>query len=199
MLLAAGQRMLNEQIRSSTAARDQLAAIEGKRFAVTITGTDMRVVAEARGGEMRLSYVGDADVELDASLIDLARLARSATLTDLKGSGAHLTGDLHVAEAFAQLLRLAMPGPEAALADWIGDMPAHAVGKVSRGMFGWTKRTHRALEQNVAEYLQEESPTLIPPALASEFADEVDRLRDDVERAERRVELLERRAAGKKS
>lgn len=190
--------MLNEQIRSSTAAREQLESIEGKRFAVTITGTDLRVVAEARGGEMRLSYVGDADVELDASAIDLIRLAQSATLTDLKGSGARLTGDLHVAEGFAELLRLAMPGPEAALADWIGDMPAHAVGKVSRGLFGWTQRAHLAMEQNVAEYLQEESPTLIPPALANDFADEVDRLRDDVERAERRIELLERRTAGKK-
>jgi ubiquinone biosynthesis accessory factor UbiJ len=195
MLLAAGQRMLNEQIRSSTAAREQLDAIDGKRFAVTITGTDLRVVARAGGGEIHLSYTGEADVELDASLIDLARLARSATLTDLKGSGARLTGDLHVAEGFAELLRLAMPGPEAALADWIGDLPAHAVGQFSRSVFGWTKRAHHAFEHNVAEYLQEESPALIPPALASEFADEVDRLRDDVERAERRIELLERRLA----
>lgn len=198
MLLAAGQRMLNEQIRSSTAAREQLATLDGKRFAVEITGTDLRVIAEARSGQVHLSWVGDADVELNASAIDLMKLARSATLTDLKGSGARLTGDLHVAEGFAELLRLMLPGPEAALADWIGDMPAHAVGQVSRGLFGWTQRAHRAVEQNVAEYLQEESPALIPPALANEFADEVDRLRDDVERAERRIELLERRTPRQK-
>jgi ubiquinone biosynthesis protein UbiJ len=236
MLLAAGQRMLNEQIRASTALRERMRSLEGKRFAVEISGTDLRIVVEAKGGEMQLSFGGgsrggnsrggnsrggnssgssgsgssgsgsgssgtresgngDVDVELKASAIDLIKLARSATLTDLKGSGAKLNGDLDVAESFADVLRLALPEPEGALADWIGDMPAHAVAQVSRGMFGFTRRAQRAFEQNVAEYLQEESPTLIPPALASYFADEVDRLRDDVERAQRRVELLERRLA----
>jgi ubiquinone biosynthesis protein UbiJ len=197
MLLAAGQRMLNEQIRASTAARERMQSLDGKCFAVAISGTDLRVVAEAKDGEMWLSFGadGDADVELNASAIDLFKLARSATLTDLKDSGAKLNGDLHVAESFADLLRLAMPEPEAALADWIGDMPAHALGRISRGLVGFTRRAHHAFEQNLAEYLQEENPTLIPPALATRFADEVDRLRDDVERAAKRIESLERRLA----
>jgi len=56
------------------------------------------------------------------------------------------------------------------------------------------ERAGRAFEQNLAEYLQEESPTLVPPPLARDFGGEVDRLRDDVDRAERRIEILERRA-----
>jgi len=195
MLLALGQRMLNEQIRSSTAARERLSALEGKRFAVVVKGSDLRIIAESAQGELVLSRSGDGacDVELSAGAFDLMRLARSASLSDLKSAGATLNGDLTTAEAFADLMRLAMPEPEALLADFVGDVPAHAVGEAARGLGRWTRRAHRALEQNVAEYLQEESPALVPPALARRFSAEVDRIRDDVERALRRVELLERR------
>jgi ubiquinone biosynthesis protein UbiJ len=64
---------------------------------------------------------------------------------------------------------------------------------VARGAVGWTKRAGHAFGQNVAEFLQEERPTLVPPPLARSFLAEVDHLRDDVERAEKRIELLERR------
>ena len=123
----------------------------------------------------------------------MCSLARSANLSELRNAGATLNGDIHVAEGFAELFRLAMPEPEALLADWIGDMPAHAVGEAALSVGGWTRRAGGAFGQNLGEYLQEESPALVPPALARQFHAAVDRIRDDVERAARRVELLERR------
>ena len=195
MLLSLGQRMLNEQIRSRTAARVRLRELDGKRFALRIRGSDFRVVAEAAGDELRLSRSADqaSDVELSGGALDLLKLARSANLSELKNAGATLNGDIHVAEGFAELFRLAMPEPEALLADWIGDMPAHAVGETARAVGGWTERAGEAFERNLGEYLQEENPTLVPPALARKFYADVDRIRDDVERARRRIELLERR------
>jgi ubiquinone biosynthesis accessory factor UbiJ len=195
MLLAIAERMLNEQIRASTAARERLGELEGKRFAVTVRGSDLSVVVESGGGKLRLSHAaeGACDVELEGGAIDLMRLARSASLSDLKGTSAKLSGDLHVAEAFAALLRLAIPEPEAVLADFVGDVPAHAFGEAARAVGGWALRAGRALGQNLGEYLQEESPTLVPPPLARHFVAEVDRIRDDVERAGKRIELLERR------
>jgi len=198
MLLAFGQRLLNEQIKASTAARERLDELEGKRFAVNVRGSDFRVVAESAAGELRLSHGGEdsCDVELSAGAIDLMRLARNANLSELKDSGASLSGDIRTAEAFAELMRLAIPEPESVLGDWVGDMPAHAIGQAARGAAGWGARAGRALEQNLGEYLQEEDPTLVPPALARSFIARVDRIRDDVERAERRIELLERKRSG---
>lgn len=199
MLLALGQRLLNEQIRARTAAREQLRELSGKRFAVTVRGSDLRVVVEAVGDELCLSRSSDAacDVELSGGALDLLKLARSASLSELKSAGATLNGDIHVAEGFAELFRLAMPEPEGMLADWIGDMPAHAVGETARTVGSWTARAGQAFERNLGEYLQEENPTLVPPALARQFSASVDRIRDDVERAERRIDLLERRLQGR--
>jgi len=200
MLLSLGQRVLNEQIAASTAARQRLLELDGKRFAVVVRGSDLRIVAESAGGELLISSSGDArcDVELSAGALDLVKLARSASLSDLKSVGASLNGDLNVAEGFADLFRLATPEPEAMLADWIGDMPAHAVGQAARGLGGFAERAERAFEQNLSEFLQEESPTLIPPSLARRFSADVDRIRDDVERAERRIEILERKLTARK-
>jgi ubiquinone biosynthesis protein UbiJ len=197
MLLSFGQRMLNEQIESSTAAREKLQELDGKRFAVVVKGTDLRIVAESLDGRLVITNSKEAEcnVELTAGAFDLLRLARSSSLSDLKSVGATLNGDINLAEGFADLFRHAMPEPDALLADWVGDMPAHAVGQAARGMGSWIGRAEKAFEQNVAEYLQEESPTLIPPSFARDFSTEIDRIRDAVDRAERRVEMLERRIA----
>jgi ubiquinone biosynthesis protein UbiJ len=195
MLLAFAQRMLNEQIETSTAAKEKLSELDGKRFAVVVQGSDLRIVSESAGGELLITSSKDSrcDVELTAGAFDLLKLARSSGLSDLKGVGATLNGDIHVAEGFADLFRYAMPEPEALLADWVGDMPAHAVGQMARQVGSWAGRAEKALELNFAEYLQEENPALIPPALARAFSADVDRIRDDVDRAERRVEMLESR------
>jgi ubiquinone biosynthesis protein UbiJ len=195
MLLSLVQRMLNEQIRASTAARERIDALEGKCFAVRIKSTDLRYVATACSGELKLARSADgaANVELTAGLFDLLRLAKSSSLGDLRDVGASLDGEIGVAEGFADLMRFAVPEPEAWLADWIGDMPAHAVGQATRRASAWAEQAEHAFEQNLGEYLQEERPTLVPPPLARRFSDEVDRVRDDVDRAERRIELLERK------
>lgn len=187
--------MLNEQIAASRAASERLAELEGKRFAVVIRGSDLRFVVTAVGGGLQIAHSIDApcDVELSAGAFELLRLARSASLVDLKSVDATLNGDVRVAEGFADVMRLAIPEPEAVLADWIGDMSAHALGQAARAMAEWSARAERAFEQNLSEYLQEENPTLVPPLLARSFGAEVDRIRDDVARAERRVEILERR------
>lgn len=196
MLLAIGQRLLNEQIRASTAARERLKALAGKRFAVVVRGSDMRVVLEAGADELKVSrsLADGCDVELCAGAFDLLKLARSASLSELKDAGATLSGDIHVAEAFAELMRLAVPEPEAVLANYAGDMPAHAVAQAARGTIGWTRKAGRAFARNLAEYLQEERPALVPPPLVRDFAKAIDRLRDDVERAEKRIDLLGRKS-----
>jgi ubiquinone biosynthesis protein UbiJ len=199
MLLSLAQRMLNEQIAVSTAARQRLLELDGKRFAVVVKGSELRIIAESLGGELLISRSPEVecDVELSATAFDLLKLARSSSLSDLKSVGASLNGDIKIAESFAELFRHALPEPEGLLADWVGDMPAHAIGQAARRVGGWTGRAGKALEQNVAEYLQEENPTLLPPALARQFSAEVDRIRDDVDRAERRIDILERRYCAK--
>ena len=103
---------------------------------------------------------------------------------------AELNGEIHVAEEFGELLRLARPDLEEELSHWIGDIAAHEIGRAARGIARWSLRAGHAVETDVAEYLQEESRALPAPIQARRFYSDVDRLRDDVDRAAQRVDRL---------
>jgi ubiquinone biosynthesis protein UbiJ len=100
---------------------------------------------------------------------------------------------LHTAERFAALLKHARPDLEEELSHWIGDVAAHELGRAAANAGAWFRRAAAALRMNTAEYLQEESRALPAALEAQAFYRDVERLRDDVERAAARLVRLERR------
>jgi ubiquinone biosynthesis protein UbiJ len=191
---AAGERALNRGIAESTAAKDLVARLRGRSFAVHVLGTGVACALHADGERVRLDReTENVSATLRAAPIDLARLLAAGGVTGIKGTHAELSGDLQIAERFADLLRLARPDLEDLASRWIGDLPAHALGRAAHGAFGWLQRAARALRMNTAEYLQEESRALPAPLEAHAFSADVERLRDDVERFAARLARLERR------
>jgi ubiquinone biosynthesis accessory factor UbiJ len=193
-LLAQAERLLNRLIRESTAAADLLDDLQGSSFAIRIEGTGLEYLLRAEPERLALGAdAAGATATLRAPPLDLLRLLGAASVSDLKGTRAELTGDLQVAERFAALLKLARPDIEEEVSRWIGDVPAHALGEAARGARGWLRRAAAALRMNTAEYLQEESRVVPAPLEAQAFYGDVERLRDAVERAAARLARLERR------
>jgi ubiquinone biosynthesis protein UbiJ len=197
-LLAIVERLLNRHIAESTAATRRLAALEGRSFAVTVVGPDIRFVLGVREG--RVSVHASADEPADATLrgtpLALLGLLEKTSLSRLRTQSVELAGEVHVAEEFAELLRYARPDLEGELAGWIGDIAAHEVGAAVRSFGAWAARTRRSLEADLADYVQHER-AILPAALeARAFYADVERLRDDVERTERRLEQIARRTRG---
>jgi len=153
-------------------------------------GTDSRRV---EGTTCEPARPPAATATLTASPFDLLRLARASDLATLRGTGAEITGSPEVAERFAKLLRLARPDLEEHAARWIGDVPAHALGEAARGVSAWLARAAHTLRADAAEFLQEESRALPAALEAQAFYADVERLRDDVERAAARLARIERR------
>ena len=184
---------LNRCIGESTAARELLARLEGTSFAVHVEGLGLTAVLHANGERLRLdSDATDATATLSATPFDLLRLLRADGVSGVKRTRAALSGDLDVAERYARMLKLARPDLEEEVAKWVGDVPAHALGEVARGVGAWAARAGAALRMNTAEYLQEESRALPAPLEAQAFYSDVERLRDDVERLAARLARLER-------
>lgn len=196
-ILATFARLLNRHIGASTVARQRAAALEGRSLAIEVEGLSLSVVMRVAGG--RVEVVGVADAPADATLrgapLALLGLLEADSLSRLRAGRVELAGDVHVAEAFADMLRFARPDLEEEVAPWIGDIAAHQVGTALRGLDSWARRAARALEADVAEYLQEESAWLPGALEARAFYSDVERLRDDVERAAARLEKIARKAA----
>jgi ubiquinone biosynthesis protein UbiJ len=192
-LLGLVERALNRYVAQSTAATDHLERLRGSSFAVRVEGLGLVVVLHADGERLRVdSDAAAASATLRATPLDLIRLLNADGVAGVKSTHAQLGGDLQVAERFADLLRLARPDLEEELAQWIGDVPAHALGELAQGVGGWFARAARALRMNTVEYLQEETRALPAPLEVQAFYGDVDRLRDDVERAAARLARIER-------
>lgn len=203
MIASACQRWLNRCIGRSAAARTQAARLAGKRFAIVVQGAGQRIDLVGRGGalDVEVKRRGDetADALLEGTPLDLLRLAGAGSdaLGRLQETRAQLSGDVHVAEAFVELLRLAQPDIEEELAGWIGDISAHEIGRFGRGAVRFCRDSAAAVATDLGEYLQEERAVLAAAPLARGFSSDVDRLRDAVERLEQRVDRLERARTGR--
>jgi ubiquinone biosynthesis protein UbiJ len=71
-----------------------------------------------------------------------------------------------------------------------GDIVAHRLASGGRAFAAWQREAVLRLGENLAEYWTEEQPLLARPADIENFCRNVDTLRDDVARLEKRIEHL---------
>ncbi|MFN2360146.1 MAG: SCP2 domain-containing protein [Marinobacter sp.] len=103
-----------------------------------------------------------------------------------------VTGDTALAHQFQRAIDQLDPDWEAAMANYIGDVPAHFIGQRIRGAVGWSRQAFRSLNANIEEYIHEESQSLPGRReLEATFVD-IDRLNLQTERLDARVARLEK-------
>jgi len=192
-LLAPLEALLNRNIDESAEARALAAALEGRSLALCLKPTPLRIVLSVSGGRLRATASGDqpADASIEGSPIALAMLARAGGTPVGRMSGVQISGDAETAQAFHRLLAATRPDLEEELSRLTGDVVAHRVAGAARAAFAFGRRTLDTFAQNVAEYLTEESRDLPTRTETDGFLAGVDRLREDVDRLEVRVRLLE--------
>jgi len=193
--MAAAERLVNHYIGESSAAQDRLRALAGRSLAVQLQGFGLTLRLDAEETQLTISGVTGKDIEAATATIRgtplaLMGLLRASDTADFATSGAELSGDTGTAEAFAELLRLARPELEEELSHIVGDVLAHELAQSARRMAGWGERALSALTMNTSEFLQEEIRQLPPRLEVERFSREVERLREDTDRAAQRVDRL---------
>jgi ubiquinone biosynthesis accessory factor UbiJ len=99
-------------------------------------------------------------------------------------------GDPALAAAVRTLLRHLRWDFEEDLSRLIGDVAAHRVAGALRELAAWQADATRRLAESMADYAVEERRVLVGRAEMERFADAVARLRDDLERLEKRIAQL---------
>lgn len=185
--------LLNRQIQSKTPARELCAELRDRVFALRVTNSalTMYIIVGRDQVFLRSDYGDEPDVVISGSVLALARLASPADDTVVRGDGVELGGDLILARKFQTLLGYARPDFEEELSGLVGDAAAHSIGELVRNVSQWGREAGSTLQQNVSEYLQEESRTVPSRYEAEVFRDQVDTLRDDVARFEARLKQVE--------
>jgi len=188
-LLQPVARVLNRNIRESTAANELCRRLEGKLIAIRVRDTALTSYLEIRDGALRLTAGHDAepDVVISGSIVTLALMAGEDSIRD---GSLDLTGDAATAQAFQRLLGHAKPDVEEELSGIIGDTAAHGLGELARGFGRWARDARSIMRDNIREYLQEESRDVPSRHEVERFAQDVGRLRDDVDRLAARIARL---------
>ena len=122
-------------------------------------------------------------------------LPAMAPLLMLQGSEAvmreaRLEGSANFAEALGFVIRNLRWDVEEDLSKLVGDIAAHRLVGGARDAVAWHQEAARRLAENLAEYFTEEDPQIARRTAIADFLTDVDRLRDDLARLEKRVQRL---------
>ncbi|CRI64444.1 Sterol-binding domain protein [Thiocapsa sp. KS1] len=197
-VLAVVEQALNRYIELDPEGAAAFAAMEGRIIGIELTGFGTRVTIIP--SERRLQLFGGYDAEPDCLIrgtpLALARMSMAERKeTQIIQGEVEILGDTSLAQAFNRAIAGLDVDWEEQLARIIGDPFAHQVGNQARAAAQWARKTSASLTADLQEYLQEEA-RLTPTRYEIEaFLAQVDILRDDIERAEARMERLARALA----
>lgn len=168
-------------------ARERLVPHAGEHFRIETGGVSV-ALGIAAGGTL-LGEPAETDPAVVIELGDDAP-GRLLTAPDSVFASARITGSVRLAETLAFVFRNLRWDFEADLADVVGDVPARRIAQALRSGAAWQRDAVARLGGNVAEYLTEDSALVVPRRELEAFGREVDRLRDDGERLEKRIARL---------
>ncbi|HXC59066.1 MAG TPA: SCP2 sterol-binding domain-containing protein [Steroidobacteraceae bacterium] len=186
------QAIVDRNVAGSPRARALLAELEGRSLAIVARYTPWRVTLSASAGRLLLSRTAtDADATLTGTPFALLSMTREDPQEVIRRGDVHIEGDGVAAGGFQELALLLRPDLEGELAQVIGDVPAFGVGSLLRKALGYGRSVASTGAQNIGEYLAHERRELVPRAEAKQFLEEVDALRESVDRVAARVARLE--------
>ena len=194
-LLASVENGVNRILRLDSTAMARLQPLTGKVIAVECAAPPLQlfILPSDEGLLLASQWAADADCTLRAPASSLLRLVLSKDKTAvLHSPEVDLEGDSHALMALAQVLQDLELDWEYELSRWLGPVATALIGGHLRSRANWYQQGFASLNQNLAEYLNEEARTLVGQREAQARFDELDQLKLDLDRLEARFERLGR-------
>ena len=184
--------LINRQIRATTPAREACQEIAASVIAIRVKNSALATYFHISEDEITLTgrYAEEPDVVITGSLLALTQLATPAAAEAIRDGTVELHGDARIAQSFERLLRYAKPDIEEELSVLLGDTAARNIGEFARRARKWGEDARETMQQNIREYLQEESRAVPSRQEIDDFRNNVHALRDDVARIEARLNRL---------
>ena len=193
------EQALNRLLALDPEARAELQSLHGRRIALALEAPPVALEIRVEGDQLRVGPAREAEADLG---IRASLAGALSQLPFLRPPGAVPVGKVRIngdAELARQLQRLAQrfdPDWERPFAQTLGPIIGPQVARMLREALAGGRDAAEALLRDSAEFLTEESRDVLGKAELSAFHDDVDALRDDVERFAARVARLQSRTSG---
>jgi ubiquinone biosynthesis protein UbiJ len=185
--LAALEIALNRLLALDPPTLERLAALAGRVIVIEVPalGLALAVVPHGHGVQLLGSPPSQVDARIRGRLADLLQAQGGG------GMGAlDITGDKHLASAFADALRGARIDWVELVVPWLGDVAAERGAQVLTSITGALREGAESLLRSGAEFLSYEREALVSANEWDSFRAELRALHDAVGALERRLALL---------
>ncbi|MBT8636272.1 hypothetical protein G6644_03275 [Polynucleobacter paneuropaeus] len=194
--LAAGAlcRGVNHVLASEPWAMAELSPHVGKSICLNLPMGQMAVEITPQGKIAALDSTDQASLLLEVSAQALSGLlASSGNLRDQAFKAVKISGDADLAQLIGRLVSQVRWEYEEDLAKWVGDAPANFAVRQAKKMVKAGQAATKDFLQNVVEYVSEERKILLNKRDFMIRKNELNELRDSVDRIEKRIALLEQK------
>jgi len=191
--LMAVETAINRALEYDPASRNAIGELAGKVLTVecTLPPLTFHVIHSEQGINLLSRYEGNAVTTLRGSALSLAALAVDGEdRVSFYGTGVEVRGDHDLLRRVRKILKHLDVDWEAALAELIGDVPAHLVGESLRGAASWQKQAAARAGTAAASFSQEEVGLTPGRAETDHFNRQVTLLSEDVDRLAARINKL---------
>lgn len=179
---------VNHALEQSGWARDRLRPHAGKTVRFVVVPFDVALTVD-EGGYVRPPGAGAEPaliVRLSPWLLPRLLLEKEAAYREVQTEG-----DAELAADVAHLFRHLRWDLEEDLSRVFGDVLAHRLAQGGAALARWPVQAASGIAQMWVEYAREEEPLFPKREEVARFLADVDTLRDDVERLEKRIARLE--------
>ncbi len=184
MIEGAALAALNHLLGQAAWARQRLAPFAGRHARMVMAPWQLAFTVSVDG---LLTAIAD-----DAAPDVVVTLPADTPFVALRGiekamAGAHVEGNAEFATALSFVFKHLQWDAEEDLSRLVGDIAAHRLVAGGKALAAWQRQLGQNFNENIGEYLAEESHLVVRQADGNAFAEENRKLAEDLERLEQRI------------
>lgn len=185
------EAVLNQAVRIDPDLKADLKTLEGRSIALTWSAPQWSMRWSVENGALRVGpNRGESDLSLSTTLSGLIGLLRPEAKNSLPAGRVTISGDAELLRRLEQIAKRFAPDWDAAFARHLGPTLGPQIGRALADGLRAAQAGARSLAETASEYLREESRDVATREELNAFADDVDHLRDGVDRLEARLNRL---------
>lgn len=188
------QHLLNKIILLDPESKNRLSKLDGKVVTIALNmldGINFQLHFNAHEIELQTSDFKKADTVITGTPLSLLHLSLSPTnRKKFFSEDVSIEGNIELGQEVIALFDELDIDWEEYASKWIGDVPAHNIGRFAKKIRKFSKNLRETLYQNINEYTHEEIHLFPPREELQNFFQDVDVLRMDVDRLDARIHHL---------
>ncbi|MEE4246528.1 MAG: SCP2 sterol-binding domain-containing protein [Kangiellaceae bacterium] len=175
-------------------ARDALTDLNGKMVAIKLTDWQLSYFFHIKDNAIEVTTQSQQQphVTMEGSSFAFFNMASNERGGDSLFTGeVHFSGEVGTAQKFQAFWQNISIDWEEELSKYTGDIVAHNIGQLVKKTHQGVSKLFGTAQQNISEYLKEESRATPSPDEVEYFYDQLDDLKSDINRIEARINRLD--------